>query len=122
MKVLFVGSNPSTKNLKTEQPFIGTRSHDTLMCWINRLGVTDYTLTNASDRLDGANIDYDRLQDLMVAHDTVVALGRAAEKAIKATGRKTYLYLPHPSPRNRLLNDKAYINKLLMVTKTYLLA
>lgn len=126
MKVLFVGSNPSKKNLKSEQPFIGTRSHDTLLQWIAALGVSDYTLTNASDkvayRLTNEDIDYDRLEDLIVKNDVIIALGRVAEKAVKATGRKSYVYLPHPSPRNRVLNDKAYVARLLAVTRTLLLA
>jgi len=109
MKVLFVGSNPSEANLKTEQPFIGTRSHKKLLQWIDWLGVEDYTLINASDKLGSVTLgdmNFDRLQDSMIRHDVVIALGRVAEKAVKTAGRKDYLYLPHPSPRNRVLNDK----------------
>ena len=108
MKVLFVGSNPSKANLKPEQPFIGTKSYNKLLQWIDILGIKEYTLVNASDKLGNISLgdmNLDRLQDNMIKHDVVVVLGRNAEKAVKALGRKEYIYMPHPSPRNRALNS-----------------
>lgn len=113
MKVLFVGSNPSRANLKTEQPFIGTKSYDKLLQWIDYLDIKEYTLVNASNKLGDValgDMNLDRLADGMIRHDVVVALGRTAEKAVRAAGRSVFFYLPHPSPRNRVLNNK-YIER-----------
>lgn len=123
MKVLFVGSNPSKRNLKTEEPFIGTQSHKTLLKWIKALGVTDYTLINASNDLEAPLSINPKLEKAMAAHDVVIALGSyATDIVIDLAPEAYFLSLPHPSPKNRLLNDKALIAARLANVKAYLKA
>lgn len=122
MKVLFVGSNPSRKNLKTEQPFEGTLSHRTLLAWIAELGINEYTLANVSNRLDFKSPTREELAILRsraLKYDIVVALGNNAAKALKSLSL-CYIKLPHPSPRNRMLNDKPQLKRILADARTLL--
>lgn len=57
---------------------------------------------NLSTYIDNANV--------------VVALGSEAGKELSSVGHPFSLYLPHPSGRNRKLNDKGEIDNLLKVT------
>lgn len=124
MKVLFVGSNPSSKNLSTEQPFIGTPSYTVLLRWIVELGITDYNMLNVADvvgvKVSRAQYNLPRLQQAINEHDAVIALGKIAEDAVNLCDASVVAFLPHPSPRNRKLNDKAYVARVLAGTKQFL--
>lgn len=125
MRVLFVGSNPSRKNLNSEQPFIGSPSGKVLLQWIAILEIKDYTMVNVSDKLDGPiykrDMNLGRLDMYVAKHDYVIALGRTAHNALRYI-KASHMLLPHPSPRNRLLNDKELINQWLGVVKSELYA
>lgn len=52
-------------------------------------------------------------------YDKVVALGRTASEALGLIG-VAHFRLPHPSPRNRQLNDKLSLRVSLLECKCYL--
>lgn len=132
MKVLFVGSNPSVKNLDPSIPFEGTRSQKILDVWINFLQLADYQVVNILDRATTNNrpltkreiknciIEFRmKLQD--IKYDRIIALGNSASIALKMLKLEHYK-LPHPSPRNRKLNNKDELQKELKECKVYIYA
>lgn len=113
MKVIFVGDKPSSKNLDPNVPFIGTPSYKTLLQWIEFLEVKDYELVNSfSDE------DKDYIQEKLSDH-IFIALGNNAAKVLEDEVL-VYFKLPHPSPKNRKLNNKNYLNEILTKCKTFI--
>lgn len=113
MTVLLVGDKPSTKNENPNVPFVGTRSHETLKEWMKQLGVKDYIAINQID------FNTDELRDLYaVGSDLkIIALGNNADKALRDV---PHFKLPHPSGKNRLLNDRKYVDFKLDQCKEWL--
>jgi uracil-DNA glycosylase len=113
-KIIFVGDKPSSKNLNKDTPFIGTPSHANLLKWIDSLLIEDYVLLNShtdKDKLDIINLPINNLK--------WVALGNNSSKVLQLL-KINHFKLPHPSPRNRLLNDKNYIDSELIKCKNYI--
>lgn len=133
MKVLFIGQNPSKYNTSKNIPFVGTRSHTTLKSWIEELGISSekVAFVNASSKFGKVtlkDIDYDSIkkavEEFRPTH--VVCLGRFAEKAYinytRANRGPILFYLPHPSSRNRILNNSAQVRDRLRICREYLTA
>jgi uracil-DNA glycosylase len=125
MKVLFVGSNPSSKNTDPGVPFIGTHSFSILQEWAKFLNLKDgeWDVMNASDRVLKGNerlhikdFNLERLNKAVDRNTLPIALGKNAAKALEKCGI-LYLRLPHPSGRNRALNDKEKIETMLLAVK-----
>jgi uracil-DNA glycosylase len=113
-RIIFVGDRPSKKNIDPKVPFEGTRSHLTLLGWIAALGVTDYALVNSYNLANRIGIcKYDE------AGCHFVTLGLKASVVLDKMGLK-YHRLPHPSPRNRLLNNPQFVELSLAKCKAYL--
>lgn len=109
MKVLFVGDAPSPKNTNPAIAFVGTKSGITLNKWADVLGV-EYTAVNSNDPV----VLESTLRYASASGMPVIALGRLAVERITRAGLRVKLHsLPHPSPRNRALNDKENVLKLL---------
>lgn len=110
VKVLFVGDTPSRLNLRTDVPFVGAGCFKRLVEWINYINPDYYICLNASQ-------DMDKISDLVTYEGfKVIALGNAAMERLE-DAHISALYLPHPSGRNRLLNDEnAIANYLSAVT------
>ncbi len=116
MRILFVGDTPSKNNIYKDIAFIGTPSHKNLLKWIEELGCGDnYIMRNSNSH--GL---------LMQIHDfyvygsyTVIALGEKASKRLKEY-RVPHFKLPHPSPKNRKLNDKQFLKDSLKYLKQIL--
>lgn len=125
MTVWFVGSNPSTKNDCPLVPFVGTKSFDVLKMWINELGVDGRAFINASNQIaiDGkfkvTGDDLDRLNSMLKDQPSIVALGMTASQTLKMLDIK-HFKLPHPSGRNRKLNDPTFIVGELAKCRAYL--
>lgn len=123
--IWFVGSNPSRKNDDRLTPFYGTKSHLTLLSWIAYLGVKNYNFINASNEFfdDGkvkvTNSDLIRLWTALSTERQVVTLGKIASRALNRLHIE-HCSLPHPSPRNRLLNNPDLINQELSKCREYL--
>lgn len=102
--VLFVGDKPSRKNWRHEVAFVGTQSYQSLMKWVSTMGVMDFRMVNSNSQED---------MDRILSHEgPIVALGNIASIRINRLGL-TYFKLPHPSGRNRLLNDKQALHSRL---------
>ena len=109
--VLFIGDRPAP-NAKTPVPFKYAKCEKRLAEWIKALGVTDYKLINsASDYFDLA---------LVLAIQSGVPLVALGNNASKAIGRANHFKLPHPSGRNRQINDKEFISEKLSKCKLWL--
>lgn len=119
MKVLVIGMCPSNK------PTIGKTRNATfkrLESWMDSLGVRHFSFSNTFDYPSTptlSKVDYKRLCTLAKEHDKIIALGGFVSLALNRINIK-HFSMPHPSPLNRLLNDKAYENKLVKQCKAYL--
>ncbi len=124
-KVWFVGSNPSVKNTDPNVPFNGTRSMLNLLGWIAALGITDYEMINISnvvapyDQVRPTPADYERVYNALEGSTKVIALGGVAGYHLTHMNIEHCL-LPHPSPRNRVLNDPEYVEERLAECQKYL--
>ena len=110
MMIVFVGDKPSTKNTDLNVPFIGTQSHKTLLKWIEYLGINEYILFNSHTEQE--LIEFESF----CKHNTclVVALGNNAARAMKRYALDLLFFtLPHPSPRNLILNDSKFVTREL---------
>lgn len=113
-KVIFVGDRPSRLNTDPNIPFLGTLSHKNLSEWIRFLKITDHGLSNSYTEHQVNRICYAYYWGYII-----VALGNEASNRLKARGVPHYK-LPHPSPRNRQLNDPKFIEEKLLECKTYI--
>lgn len=119
VKVLIVGQNPGNNPKAAKY-----RNHtiDRLNQWCDELGVSHYGFVNAVTHKGECKIkdvDFDRLQECVGDHNIVIALGAFASKCLEVIN-KTHFRLPHPSPRNRLMNDKEFIKNTLAECKQFL--
>ena len=129
--IIFVGDKPSTKNIDPKVPFVGTKSYKTLLDWIARLdidisdtiivnsnGVDKYPFSNDNNTAinfscPATSVDYD------AELDKVIALGNNAASVLNGH-LLPHFKLPHPSGRNRKLNDKKYVKQVLKECKEWL--
>lgn len=106
MKVLIVGDRPSPRMRVGAKPFEGARSESKLKKWIETLSITHYSIINQVGT---------PLAHFIRAYNegaVCIALGNNASQALSKANIK-HFKLPHPSGRNRLLNDKDFIDKKL---------
>jgi uracil-DNA glycosylase len=120
MRVLFVGDEPSKLNTDTHVAFVGAKCEPRLKAWAAHLDVT-YWAVNSND----PDILAAALRRSEIINQPIITLGLKArkrvEKTLKRNGWVVELYhLPHPSGRNRQLNDKFKIEYLLDTLKSRL--
>lgn len=131
-KILIVGSNPSTQNDNAEVPFEGTRSHSILEKWLHQLEIskTELLIINVSNKvtpnnepitIKDINDNLSRIRNVLEEYNPthIIALGQIAARALKKLDTNYYV-LPHPSPKNRKLNDKIFVEETLKECKEYL--
>jgi len=120
--IIFVGDKPSAKNIDPDVPFVGTQSYKTLLGWIWKLDVNinDVTMTNIPD-------SHDELmafaEHAVGSNNKVVTLGENAStfvKEFRCYPELDCFKLPHPSPKNRVLNNKKYVKSQLLKCKEWL--
>jgi hypothetical protein len=106
--------------MKTGAPaFKGAACEPRLMEWINYIGGGAYMIINSTDK------DFDAaVFDALMTNMPIIVLGKAAAKAIANWGLKesAYFVLPHPSGRNRQLNDKLWVYFKLLEAKEWVAA
>lgn len=102
--ILFVGDKPS-KRTDPDVPFKGASCEKRLMDWIYRITLDEFIIHNRTDPKFKAAVL------CAIALDwPIIALGNEASKAL---GEVSHFKLPHPSGRNRQLNDKMFIEQKL---------
>lgn len=117
MRVLVVGMNPSARSPKKSNA-----TFRKLNGWMSECGVTYYSFCNTFDDISSAEkskVDFNRLIELSRDYSKIIALGNFVSGALN-TISVPHFKLPHPSPRNRLLNDREYEKFVVGQCKTYL--
>lgn len=120
MRIAFVASNPS--HAGPESP--AKKNFYKWVCAMDvKHGMLFFNVSNAptpdNRPLKKSEYELDRLRRDLYGFDRIVALGSTAADALDKLGIQ-YFRLPHPSPKNRVLNDKRYIDQLLFECKAYL--
>lgn len=125
--ILFVASNPSKLNTDPEVAIVGSKSEKTFNEWIEKLGVGEnYKVVNVSNVVTEKNSPL-KIRDFQLFHlanytmiaTKVIALGNTASDALDRINVE-YFKLPHPSPRNRFLNNKVQVEAVLEECKKWL--
>ncbi len=136
-KVVFLGSNPSCTS-PYEDPFSHCKSANKMLNeWIPALGLTRdqvHFMNVANYKTQGnrplkwreVQVELGRLARLTCLQN-VVTLGKTAAMAMEAIVSASYVMstpcprivinMPHPSGRNRLLNDKDWVQQMLVENK-----
>lgn len=119
MKVAFVASNPShndspptLKNLEKWKSVIELTNYDV------RFFNVSNEITEGNRPLKSSEYQLDRLRVDVSEFDVLVALGNTASHALRKL-KLPHFKLPHPSPRNRQLNDPADIQNRLEKCREY---
>lgn len=131
MNILFVGSNPSVKANSNEAFTEDTVSGKTLKDWISRayLDTHDMHFINVSSSKTSNNMPLSKtnihanLEKLKTEINTinpthVIALGKTAAYALSKI-ITDFIEMPHPSHRNRLLNNESYVSKCIEKMSNY---
>ena len=113
--IIFIGDKPSARMAKDARPFEGAACEQRLYDWIFEIipeSVREHTIINQCD-YSYANFYAMHLRDKHI----LIALGNNASKALKNI---PHYKLPHPSGKNRLLNNKKFVAKKLKACKNYI--
>jgi uracil-DNA glycosylase len=118
-KILIVGQNPGNnpKAFKYKNHTI-----DRLNNWCSELGVMNYSFMNVINTIGECKIeevDFNTLRFSTRDYTHILALGNFASRCLHLINR-SHFKLPHPSPRNRLMNDKEYVQDVLKRCKEYI--
>lgn len=109
MKIIFVGDRPSRLNHDPDVAFVGTPSHINLCKWVAKMQIAEFIMVNSYTHADHVRI----CQYYNIYHYAAfVALGNSASKVLEKLDIE-HFKLPHPSPRNRLLNSSSFIDSEL---------
>ena len=117
--VYFLADRPGKQNLSASVPLVGTQSYKTLLQWIGEMNVDigRVRLYNQIDKpfegLSGVSLNL----AIKKNHIKVIALGGEAKKYLLKAGIEEFFCLPHPSLRNRKLNNQEYVKKTLQQCK-----
>lgn len=112
MKVLVIGLSPSPLGGKSP-------SLKTLQSWMSSLGIHKYSFHNLYPTPDRSKNNVDEIIQMTKDYDRVICLGAESSKVLYRFDVDHYK-LPHPSPRNRQLNDERIIEQELKSCKEYL--
>jgi len=114
--VIFIGMQPSKARFRRNCTL------DRFGAWVDTLGLRFVSFHNAiidpdlPQRL--SSVDYDLLRESVHNYSYVVALGNLASIALNRIGIE-HFKMPHPSPLNRLLNDRSYEQSMLYELRSY---
>lgn len=131
-KILFIGSNPSQRSKSVIPFWHDTRSNQVLTGWCSQLeansieslhywNVAHFT-TPDNRPLKMCEI-HDALPKLLnkineICPDKIITLGKTADKALQLLNIE-HLAMPHPSGRNRLLNDLSHVAEKIKALRNY---
>ena len=115
--VIFIGMQPSKARFRKNCAL------DRFSIWMEKLGINCVTFQNAITDEDlpqkVTSADFQMLYRCIQGYSKVVALGALSSQILKSMG-VPHFRMPHPSPRNRLLNDKAYEEMMLIELRSYI--
>ncbi len=115
--ILFVGDKPS-KRTDPDVPFKGAACEKRLNEWIEYLGLSRESYrSNSIYIINQTDIPKSPLIITVCKWTGIIALGNNASKALKSI---PHFKLPHPSGRNRQINDSEFIAKKLAECKRYI--
>jgi len=119
-EVLFVGDRPGKTNTDPAIAFDGTASGKRLEKWIKYMDIANYTKVNFFNA-DGSKNSYSShsIEYFLQHKRPIIALGNNASKALNNIGIY-HFKLPHPSGRNRIINDKVAVRFYLDVCKNFI--
>lgn len=122
MKILLLGSNPSTSSAVPSAFDVSTKSGKTLLGWLRDARI-DYnivlynvsntpTIGNRPLKQNEIEMNLARILDAVNLErpDAIIAVGKTASKALTLL-HLSFFELPHPSGCNRLLNDPKFIEE-----------
>lgn len=112
-RVLFVGMNPARKP-KTKSGAIRR-----LEKWASLFGAEPHSFVNCAHDPESLSVDWELLAGCCEHHEKIVALGRFASGCLRKLGIN-HFEMPHPSGRNRLLNDPEFEKRKLAECRAYL--
>ena len=118
MKVLVVGMNPGPKHKDPEK----SKSLRKLYEWMDQVGVERFSFCNTFDEVGAASmskVDLKRMCTLTSGYDKIIALGGFVSTVLNKI-EVEHFKLPHPSPLNRLLNDKQFEREIIKQCERYL--
>jgi uracil-DNA glycosylase len=107
IKILFVGDEPSKKNVDPNVPFIGTASYKRLNRWMQMISTSlatidvEFSLYNSHTEEEINRIK----AELPTTKYLVVTLGDKATKRVARALKIPVWKIGHPSPRNRTWNN-----------------
>ncbi len=115
IKCIFVGDEPNSQ-ARTRTPFVHAKCAERLSQWVDYLvGDEDYVVVNQCDVSKAQLYDYIREN----GNVKFIALGNRASFKL-ANCFIDHFKLPHPSGRNRQLNDKVRLLTVLRTCKEFL--
>lgn len=114
IKAVLVGDEPSTTNVHKDLAFVGAKCFPTVIEWIKHMSLDYYVCLNSH-----TPENLDKIYTLTQQGFKVIAFGRKASKRLEKL-KIEHFVMPHPSPRNRKLNDKQKIALDLLSCQSYL--
>jgi hypothetical protein len=109
------GNNPKAYHYKNH-------TIDRLNKWADLFSVRHYSFMNCTDTrgvIKLKDVDFDYVQFSVLGYNKVIALGGFPSTVLDCINI-THFRLPHPSPRNRVLNDKVELSRILDECKRYI--
>lgn len=118
MKVLVVGMNPArARNSKKT-------ALNRLYQWMDELGLEYTSFTNLSAdpewNFDLKTVDKSFLEAQVQDYEKIIALGGLVSNYLAKYLRVDHFKMPHPSYKNRSLNDPEYEHEQLLKCKNYI--
>lgn len=119
--ILFIGDKPSPKMKSGAPAFQGAACEKRLMEWIYKIIVNDADKNKYRAPVEAYLIANKNDEELLIwaRASKVIALGNNAAKHIFSMDIP-HFKLPHPSGRNRQINDKEFIAKKLKECREWL--
>lgn len=111
--IIFVGDEPSPRMKPGAEPFEGAACEPRLKEWISYLSINNESVAIINKYDVGAYAE-------LFEYARYVALGNEAAKELKDFGLQ-HFKLPHPSGRNRQINDKKFIEQKLKECKEWII-
>jgi uracil-DNA glycosylase len=107
VKIVFVGDQPSRKNVNDDIAFVGASCFPVVVDWLKKLSPDFYICINSnnSDNLHA-------IKTLFNNNFKIIALGNKASERLENINVQ-HFKMPHPSGLNRQLNDQEYVAKML---------